>query len=145
MYGKRRKIIWETLLAFLAKLGHMVKLEIMQNYCNYSYIFEFYQTVMHYSIFFTSEIIAIMLNNLKNLKIFLWKKRRFRLRWDSSLGRKQSKDLGSNPSAVESLSICTLLKVEWSFLKYFSQCIIYWMCNNFYKLKLSHIARNKWT
>ena len=41
---------------------------------------------------------------LKNLKILPWKKRRFRLRWDSSPGLSIA---GSNPSAVESVFFST--------------------------------------
>ena len=33
-----------------------------------------------------TDIQNITIKYLKNLKIFLWKKRRFRLRWDSSSG-----------------------------------------------------------
>ena len=36
----------------------------------------------------------------KEFEIFLWKKRRFQLRWDSSPGLSIA---GSNPSAVESV------------------------------------------
>ena len=59
--------------------------------------------MQHYNETFLKLIIDVNFNidfkHLKNLKIFMWKKRRFRLCWDSSPGLL----MASNPSTVESV------------------------------------------